>query len=71
MQFQIKENRNIELFENLRVVDGKIDFIRVDEIKDDQVKVARGILSPVGIRIVSVDELLSSTEVGWERVCIL
>lgn len=64
MQFELNKHYR-------RVVDGKIDFIRVDEIKDDQVKVARGILSPVGIRIVSVDELLSSTEVGWERVCIL
>jgi hypothetical protein len=64
MQFELNKHYR-------RIVNGKIDFIRVDEIKDDQLKIARGVLSPVGIRIVSVGETLSSADVGWEKVCIL
>ncbi len=52
-----------------KIINEEIVFIRVDEVKDTTLKVARGVLSPMGIRIVSVDETETSVD-GWEKVFI-
>lgn len=56
-----------------KVVDGKLKFIRIEELSKDRpffARVAHGELSPVGVRLVKVDKAFTWVSSDWEQVDI-